>query len=91
MVPVVVSDDLDAARRIAAEQLKFYTTIPSYQKVIAREGVSDITELAAVGPAEQVRAKLQTYLDAGATDIVLSPLQTEVNELEKLWAVAASL
>lgn len=91
MVPVVVSDDLDAARRIAAEQLQFYTTIPSYQKVIAREGISDITELAAVGPAEQVRAKLQTYLDAGATDIVLSPLQTEVNELEKLWAVAASL
>src|SRR6185437_8410089 len=37
-VPVVVSDDVDAARALAVQELAFYETIPSYAKVIAREG-----------------------------------------------------
>ncbi|MBU8823541.1 LLM class F420-dependent oxidoreductase [Mycolicibacterium goodii] len=92
MVPVLVSDDVEAARKTAAEQLAFYATIPSYRKVIAREGVSDLADLAAVGSEDQVRTKLQTYLDAGAADVVLSPLQPErADDLERTWAVAASL
>src|SRR5256885_17228986 len=73
-VPALISADVDAARALAAEQLSFYETIPSYQKVIAREGVASVADLAAVGPAESVRRQLQSYLDAGATDVVLSPL-----------------
>ena len=89
-VPALVSDDVNAARIFAAEQLSFYETIPSYQKVIAREGVGSAAELAAVGPAESVRRKLQSYLDAGATEVVLSPLD-RADAAEELWAVAASL
>lgn len=91
MVPALVSDDVDAARELAAQQLAFYETIPSYQKVIAREGVSSVAELAAVGSADQVRAQLRTYLDAGATDVALSPLRTEQSDLQALWDVTASL
>ncbi|MFN3005080.1 LLM class F420-dependent oxidoreductase [Mycolicibacterium wolinskyi] len=91
MVPALVSDDVDAARELAAQQLAFYETIPSYQKVIAREGVSSVAELAAVGSADQVRAQLRTYLDAGATDVALSPLRTEQSDLQALWHVTASL
>jgi F420-dependent oxidoreductase-like protein len=89
-VPVQLSDDLDAARNFAAEQLSFYETIPSYQKVIAREGIASAADLAAVGPAESVRRQLHSYLDAGATDVVLSPLD-RANASEALWSVAASL
>lgn len=91
MVPALVSDDVDAARELAAQQLAFYETIPSYQKVIAREGVSSVAELAAVGSADQVRAQLRTYLDAGATDVALSPLRTEQSDLQALWDVTATL
>ena len=73
-VPVLVSDDVDAARALAGNQLSFYETIPSYQKVIAREGVTSAADLAAIGPAESVARQLRSYLDAGATDVVLSPL-----------------
>src|SRR6476619_6435914 len=73
-VPALVSDDVDSARNFAAEQLSFYEAIPSYQKVIAREGVGSAAELAAVGSAESVKRQLQSYLDAGATDVVLSAL-----------------
>ncbi|MGV9802502.1 TIGR03564 family F420-dependent LLM class oxidoreductase [Mycobacterium sp. NPDC003449] len=91
MVPALVSDDAGAARELAEQQLAFYATIPSYQKVIAREGVSDLADLAAVGSAEQVREQLRAYLDAGATEVALSPLRTEPGDLEALWEVTATL
>jgi F420-dependent oxidoreductase-like protein len=91
-VPVLVTDDVDAGQNFAAEQLGFYATIPSYQKVIARENVDSVAELAAVGSAESVARRLKSYLDAGATDVVLSPLdRSDDADRESLWAVAASL
>jgi F420-dependent oxidoreductase-like protein len=91
-VPVVLTDDADAGREFAAGQLSFYQTIPSYQKVIAREGVASAAELAAVGSADAVALKLKTYLDAGASDVVLSALdRTEAADREALWAAAAAL
>jgi alkanesulfonate monooxygenase SsuD/methylene tetrahydromethanopterin reductase-like flavin-dependent oxidoreductase (luciferase family) len=90
-VPVLATDDVDAARAAAADTLGFYATIPSYQKVIAREGVESVADLAAVGPADIVRAQLQRYRDAGATDLVLSPLRGVEVDRQRLWEVAASL
>jgi F420-dependent oxidoreductase-like protein len=91
-VPALVSDDVDAARREAAAQLSFYETIPSYQKVIAREAVASVVELAAIGSAESVVRQLQGYLDAGATDVVLSPLdRADAAVAEEIWAAAAAL
>ena len=91
-VPVLVSEDGDVARNIATQQLSFYETIPSYQRLIAREGVDSVAELAAVGPAESVARQMKTYLDAGATDVVLSPLDRSPSaDTESLWAVAAAL
>jgi F420-dependent oxidoreductase-like protein len=90
-VPVVISDDVDAARAEAAEKLAFYETVPSYQKVIAREGVDAVAELAVVGAPDSVTRQLQGYLDAAATDVVLSPLRTEPADLQAVWSVAATL
>ncbi len=91
-VPVLVSDDVDDAHAYAVEQLSFYETIPSYQKVIAREGIASVADLAAIGPVESVVRQLKRYLDAGATDVALSPLdRADTSVAEKIWAVAASL
>ena len=91
-VPAVVSDDIDSAKSFVAERLSFFETMPSYQNVIAREGVRSVVELAAVGSAESVRRRLQNYLNAGATEVVLSPLAWADSVLaEEFWAVAASL
>ena len=90
-VPVLVSDDVDAARGFATQRLSFYETIPSYQTVIAREGLASTADLAALGSAESVRRQLQRYLDAGANDVVLSPLdRQDVAAAEEIWAVAAA-
>lgn len=89
-VPAQVTADEHAAREAANEQLAFYATIPSYQKVIAREGVESLAELAAIGDEDTVLRALRRYLDAGATDVVLSPLERDQPD-EKLWQLAAAL
>jgi len=91
-VPALVSEDVDAAKNFVAERLSFFETMPSYRQVIAREGVASVVDLAAVGSAESVRRQLQSYLNAGATEVVLSPLAWAVAAVtEELWALAASL
>jgi len=91
-VPVVVSDNVDAAKTLAAERLSFYETISSYRQVIAREGDAGAADLAAVGSAESVRRQVQSYLNAGATDVVLSGMAwANAAAADELWAVAASL
>ncbi|WNG86764.1 TIGR03564 family F420-dependent LLM class oxidoreductase [Mycobacterium sp. ITM-2016-00317] len=93
MVPALLSDDVAAARAEAVEQLSFYATIPSYQRVLAREGidsVAGIADLAALGDAGAIRRTVQRYLDAGATDIVLSPVDRTRPD-EELWELAATL
>jgi F420-dependent oxidoreductase-like protein len=90
-VPVLVTDDVDEGRAAAAEALAFYAAIPSYQRVIAREGVDHLADLAAVGSADAVRAQLRRYLDAGASELVLTPLRGVDSERQRLWEVAASI
>jgi F420-dependent oxidoreductase-like protein len=91
-VPVQLSADVENARAAAAQQLSFYESIPSYRNVIAREGVDSIVDLAAIGSEETVARTLHSYLNAGATELTLSPLErTDSAEREALWSLAAGL
>jgi len=91
-VPVLVSNDIDKANAIAAQQLSFYESIPSYRNVIAREGVDSIIDLAAIGSEKAVVQKLKSYQDSGATELTLSPLdRADSVEYDALWSLAASL
>lgn len=90
IVPVAVADDAAAVRAAVADRLGFYDQIPSYQKVLAREGVSGAAELAVIGTSQSVTRRLKTYLDAGATDVALMPLQTGLAELKPVWDLAAA-
>ncbi len=90
-VPALVTDDVAAGREVAAQALEFYASIPSYQRVIEREGLDSLADLAAVGDAETVRKHLRRYLDAGATDVAISPLDHSQPALSLLWEVTAAL
>ncbi|WP_414942840.1 LLM class flavin-dependent oxidoreductase [Amycolatopsis sp. cmx-11-51] len=71
-VPVIVTDEPEALRTIAVEQLAFYSRILSYQKVLAAEGVDHPADLAIIGDDKTVTDGLRRYYDAGATDILAS-------------------
>jgi F420-dependent oxidoreductase-like protein len=90
MVPVAVTRDVDAVRAALVSPLALYDEIPSYQKVLAREGVARAAELAVVGSAETVTQQLKSYVDAGATAVALQPLQAERADLARVWDVAAA-
>jgi alkanesulfonate monooxygenase SsuD/methylene tetrahydromethanopterin reductase-like flavin-dependent oxidoreductase (luciferase family) len=80
-VPAVVTDDPDAVRALAAEQMAFYGQIPSYRKILDAEGVDHPVELALIGDEKTVAQGIQRYYDAGATDVVLS--QTGIRSAEE--------
>jgi Luciferase-like monooxygenase len=52
--------------------------------------ITRAVDLAVIGPAETVTRRLKSYLDAGATDLALVPLQAEWAELRRLYKVAAA-
>jgi F420-dependent oxidoreductase-like protein len=95
MVSVAVTSgtdaDNEAARSAAADSMGMYDMVPSYQKVMAREGVSKAGELAVIGTAESVTRQLTAYLDAGATEIAVVPLQSGTDDLRRVWDVVAAL
>ncbi|MFD8493955.1 LLM class F420-dependent oxidoreductase [Amycolatopsis sp. NPDC059657] len=70
--PAIVTSDVDTTREKAAANLAFYDSIPSYQKILAAEGVSAAHELAAIGDEETVAAAIRRYFDAGATEVVIT-------------------
>ena len=91
IVTVAVTDDPDGVRAAAASSLAMYDSLPTYQRQYASEGVSSGIELALIGSADTVARSLRTYLDAGATDLVLLPLETDADGLRRVYEVAGAL
>ncbi len=72
-LPVAVTDDVDAAREVAARQFSVYGMLPNYQRVLAAGGISSPAEAAIVGPEDQVAAAITDLVDAGVTDVWAAP------------------
>jgi F420-dependent oxidoreductase-like protein len=90
--PAVVTADADSVRARAAEQMAFYTSVPSYKAVLEREGVFNPVELAVIGDEEALAAAVERYFEAGATEIVIS--QTGMNggeDRRRTWRLLGEL
>ncbi|HEY7107221.1 MAG TPA: TIGR03564 family F420-dependent LLM class oxidoreductase [Acidimicrobiia bacterium] len=66
MLPVVVTDDVDAARARVAAGLERMAAAPSYARAIRQEGGFPVV----AGSADQVRDELASLAAAGVTDLV---------------------
>jgi len=69
LVRVCVTDDCDAAYELAKEVSAFYTALPSYARVLEREGLEHPADLHLIGSANQVLDGLHEYAEAGVTDL----------------------
>jgi len=67
-LPIVVTNDADAAREIIAKDLAVYGMLPSYRAMLDREGVAGPAELSIVGDEATVRAEIQRLRDVGVSD-----------------------
>jgi 5,10-methylenetetrahydromethanopterin reductase len=67
-LPVLVTDDVDAARKRAAKVFAIYDQLPSYKTMMDREGVAGPADLAIIGTAAEVHDQVAALADIGVTD-----------------------
>ncbi|MGA2828940.1 MAG: TIGR03564 family F420-dependent LLM class oxidoreductase [Streptosporangiaceae bacterium] len=91
-VPASVTAEPERARAHAFEALGGYARNPSYQAVLDREGITHASDLALIGDEQTVAAGIRRYLEAGATDIRISPAAFSTDE-ERLrtWRLVGEL
>jgi F420-dependent oxidoreductase-like protein len=68
-LPVAVHDDESEARAVAATNSAMYAAMPNYERVLEIGDATSPADAAIVGHEKQVRAQLQSLIDAGATDV----------------------
>jgi F420-dependent oxidoreductase-like protein len=67
-LPVTVTDDVDGARKQAAEQFKVYGTLPSYRAMLDREGYAGPEDAAIIGDEATVTDRLAELRAAGVAE-----------------------
>ncbi|MBK5222311.1 MAG: TIGR03564 family F420-dependent LLM class oxidoreductase [Acidimicrobiia bacterium] len=68
-LPVAVHDDVDEARRVAAEQFTVYGQLPNYRRLLDHGDADGPGDAAIVGDEAAVAAGIQGLFDSGATDV----------------------
>jgi 5,10-methylenetetrahydromethanopterin reductase len=67
-VPVCVTAKPDDVKGMVATLLEGYNDLPSYRGVMDTEGAGGPADVSLIGGADEVRAGLAAFADAGATD-----------------------
>lgn len=71
-VPVCVTEQPDAARERAARDYAVYGQLPSYRAMLDHEGLGGPQDLALIGTADEVAARIETFREAGVTTLAAS-------------------
>jgi len=69
-IPISVTDDVDGARKQAAEQFVMYGQLPSYRAMLDREGYAGPEDVAIVGDESTVKDRLAEVRAAGVDEYV---------------------
>lgn len=67
-LPIVLTNDVEAAKAVIAEQLVIYGILPSYRAMLDREGAAGPEDVAIVGDEASLREQIQRLRDIGVTD-----------------------
>ncbi len=72
-LPVSVTDDVDGARSLAAQQFVMYGHLPSYRAMLDREGFAGPEDAALIGDENTVSQHLDVIREAGVDEFVGIP------------------
>ena len=89
-LPVCVTNDLEAAYRRALVEYGDSERFPSYQRMLAIEGVARPADVAIIGDAATVERKIRALFDAGITDFLARPIGTD-DEISRALEVLGAL
>lgn len=75
-----VTEDRDRVHALVAEVLANYNDLPSYRGVMDTEGVAGPADVSLIGTESQVRAGLEAFASAGATEFSALEFTTDDHE-----------
>ena len=90
-LPVTVTDDVDAARQHVHRRLGANDRFPSYRRVLEREGVGGVADLAVVGSAAEVRDRLAGFAALGVTDFAAHVVGQDDATVGRTWELLGEL
>lgn len=67
--PIAVTSKVEAARAAAAKTFAAYGQMPSYRAILDIEGVAGGGDIAIIGSAAEVRARIEAIAASGVTDL----------------------
>jgi F420-dependent oxidoreductase-like protein len=76
-LPIVVTKEVDAAKKRIAEQLVIYGQLPSYRAMLDREGAPGPADIALVGDETVLGKELDRLRDVGVTDFIAAVVPTD--------------
>ncbi|MCV7413482.1 TIGR03564 family F420-dependent LLM class oxidoreductase [Mycobacterium florentinum] len=68
-LPILVTDDIDGARALAAEEFAVYGTLPSYRAMLDREGFAGPEDAALIGDEATVAERIDELRGAGVDEL----------------------
>ena len=89
--PVVLTNNVAAAREKIAQALAIYGQLPSYRAMLDREGFAGPGELALVGDEVTLRRGIARLESAGVTDLNASIAAVESGAFDRTFEFLASL
>jgi F420-dependent oxidoreductase-like protein len=89
-LPIVVTNDVAAAKFKIAEDLKIYGMLPSYRAMLDREGAGGPEDVAIIGDAAMVKEGIAKLRDAGVTDFNAAIVPIEAGSLDATLDVLQS-
>lgn len=79
-LPVCVTDDPAGAQERAASVFEIYGQLPSYRKMLDREGAATPGDIVIAGSAEECRDRIMALGDIGVTDFSAAEFATDSDE-----------
>jgi 5,10-methylenetetrahydromethanopterin reductase len=89
-LPVCVTGDEARTREHIDRLLGANDQLPSYQRVLRREGVRGVAQIAIVGSASEVSRSLDEFASAGVTDFAANVMAASKSDEANTWDFLAS-
>lgn len=90
-LPVCVTDDPAAARRVAGSSFAVYGQLPSYRATLDRGGAAGPEDVAIAGSEDEVEAQLRAFDAAGVTDFNAALFAPRGESVARTYALLAGL
>jgi F420-dependent oxidoreductase-like protein len=89
-LPIVLTENVDAAREAISKILVIYGQLPSYRAMLDKEGAAGPADVALVGNEKSLDTQIQRLRDVGVTDFSASIAPTEDGAVERTLDYLAS-